>query len=78
MCLLVGFDFKYSANASWETVNTASLTESSGEVFRIHISEATRNLLDRLGVYHCEVRGLTQINVELLTGVFYIVIYVIR
>ena len=78
MCLLVGFDFNYSANASWETVNTASLTELSGEVFRIHISEATRNLLDRLGVYYCEERGLIQINVELLTGVFYIVIYVIR
>ena len=32
-----------------DTVNTASHTEASGEAFHIHISEATRNLLDRLG-----------------------------
>jgi len=60
------------------TVNTASLTGSSGEAFHIHISEATRILLDSLGVYYCEERGLTQINLELLTVVFYIVIYGIR
>jgi len=43
--------------------------------FRIHISEATCNLLDRLGVYYCEERGLTQFKVQLLTGLFYIAIY---
>jgi len=52
-----------------DTVNTASRMESSGEAFRIHISEATRNLLDRLGGYYCEERGLTQIKVQLLPGV---------
>jgi guanylate cyclase len=46
-----------------DTVNTASRMESSGEAFRIHISEATRNLLDRLGGYYCEERGLTPIKV---------------
>lgn len=53
-----------------DTVNTASRMESSGEAFRIHISEATRNLLDRLGGYYCEERGLTQIKVQLLPGVY--------
>jgi len=43
--------------------------------FHIHISEATCNLLDRLGVYYCEEKGLTQIKVQLLTGVFYVGIY---
>jgi len=52
--------------------------ESSGEAVRIHIPEATRNLLDRLGVYYCEERGLTQFKVQLLPGVFYIAIYGIR
>jgi hypothetical protein len=44
--------------------------ESSGEALRIHISEATRNLLDRLGGYYCEERGLTQIKVLPLPGVY--------
>jgi len=61
-----------------DTVNTASRMESSGEAFRIHISEATRNLLDRLGGYYCEERGLTQIKVELLPGVFYVANYGMR
>ena len=60
------------------TINTASLTESSGELFHVHKSEETPNLLDRLGVYHCEEMELTEFKVQLLTGVFYIVIYVIR
>lgn len=46
-----------------DTVNTASRMESSGEAFRIHISEATRNLLDLLGGYYYEERGLTPIKV---------------
>jgi len=61
-----------------DRIYTASHTESSGEAFRIHISEATRNLLDRLGVYYCEERGLTQFKVQLLPGVFYVAIYGIR
>jgi guanylate cyclase len=48
-----------------DTVNTASRMESSGEAFRIHISEATRNLLDLLGGYYCVERGLTPIKVSM-------------
>ena len=55
-----------------DTVNTASRTEASGEAFRFHISEATHNLLDHLGGYYCEKRGLAQIKVELSPGVFYV------
>jgi len=51
---------------------------SLGEAFHIHISEATRNLLDRVGVYYCEERGLTQFKIQLLPGVFYVAIYGIR
>ena len=55
-----------------DTVNTESRTDASGEEFHFHISEATHNLLDRLGGYYCEKRGLTQIKVELLPGVSYV------
>ena len=34
--------------------------------------------LDRLDVYYCEEKGLKQIKVQLLTGVFYIAICGIR
>lgn len=46
-----------------DTVNTASRMESSGEAFKIHISEATKFLLERLGGYLFEERGLTTIKV---------------
>lgn len=46
-----------------DTVNTASRMESTGEAFRIHISQTTKDLLERLGGYVCEERGLTQIKV---------------
>ncbi|XP_067005765.2 guanylate cyclase 32E [Anabrus simplex] len=45
-----------------DTVNTASRMESSGDAFRIHISETTYSLLQRLGGYRCEERGLTPIK----------------
>ena len=43
----------------WNCSATASGTDSSGEAFHIHMSEATHNLLVRLGIYCCEKRGLT-------------------
>lgn len=46
-----------------DTVNTASRMESYGEAFRIHISFATYELLDKLGGYHCEERGIVPIKV---------------
>ncbi|CAG9824690.1 unnamed protein product, partial [Phaedon cochleariae] len=45
-----------------DTVNTASRMESSGDAFRIHISHATYMLLQRLGGYTCEERGLIPIK----------------
>ncbi|XP_017785068.1 PREDICTED: guanylate cyclase 32E [Nicrophorus vespilloides] len=45
-----------------DTVNTASRMESSGESLRIHISHATYLLLQRIGGYHFEDRGLVQIK----------------
>ncbi|KAL3273772.1 hypothetical protein HHI36_015199 [Cryptolaemus montrouzieri] len=45
-----------------DTVNTASRMESSGEAFKIHISHATFILLQRLGGYICEERGVIPIK----------------
>ncbi|KAK3913296.1 Guanylate cyclase 32E [Frankliniella fusca] len=45
-----------------DTVNTASRMESSGLPHRIHISEATHALLQRLGGYHCEERGVIAVK----------------
>ncbi|XP_044272562.1 guanylate cyclase 32E [Tribolium madens] len=45
-----------------DTVNTASRMESSGEAFKIHISHATYNLLQNLGGYRCEERGVIPIK----------------
>ena len=58
-----------------DRVNTASRTESSVELFHIHKSEATCNLLNRLRGYYCEEMGLTHIKVLFLTGLFYVAIY---
>lgn len=46
-----------------DTVNTASRLESTEEPFRIHISEATWLLLQRLGGFECRERGLTFLKV---------------
>ncbi|KAK3705209.1 hypothetical protein QZH41_014003, partial [Actinostola sp. cb2023] len=40
-----------------DTVNTASRMESNGEALKIHISPATKQVLDGLGGYHIEERG---------------------
>ncbi|XP_073998591.1 guanylyl cyclase at 32E [Rhodnius prolixus] len=45
-----------------DTVNTASRMESTGEAFKIHISSTTKELLDRLGGYTCEERGIVHIK----------------
>nr|CAD7433297.1 unnamed protein product [Timema monikensis] len=45
-----------------DTVNTASRMESSGEALKIHMSETTKQLLDRLGGYLYDERGLTFIK----------------
>ncbi|XP_076309146.1 guanylate cyclase 32E-like isoform X2 [Tachypleus tridentatus] len=45
-----------------DTVNTASRMESTGEALKIHVSEATKEILDNIGGYTCEERGLTTVK----------------
>ncbi|EDV30989.2 uncharacterized protein Dana_GF15131 [Drosophila ananassae] len=45
-----------------DTVNTASRMESTGQSMKIHISEATNQLLQTIGGYVCIERGLTNIK----------------
>ena len=59
-------------------MNTASHTEPSDGTFHFAYQKQLVNLLDRVVLYYCEDMGLTQIKILLLTGVFYIAIYVIR
>lgn len=60
-----------------DTVNTASRMESSGEAFKVHVSQATYYLLQRLGGYTCVERGIIPIKVanninqeQFYTGLF--------
>ncbi|CDS38210.1 retinal guanylyl cyclase 2 [Echinococcus multilocularis] len=43
-----------------DTVNQALKMESSGAAFRIHISEHIKEILDEIGGYHVEYRGLIE------------------
>ncbi|XP_062566572.1 retinal guanylyl cyclase 2-like [Saccostrea cucullata] len=45
-----------------DTVNTASRMESTGAAFRIHISQATKLVLDGLGGYIIEYRGEVELK----------------
>ncbi|KAG5881656.1 hypothetical protein JTB14_002151 [Gonioctena quinquepunctata] len=45
-----------------DTVNTASRMESTGSAWRIHMSEVTKNYLERAGGYQIEYRGPTDIK----------------
>ncbi|XP_013792033.2 guanylate cyclase 32E-like, partial [Limulus polyphemus] len=45
-----------------DTVNTASRMESSGEALKIHVSEATKTILDKIDGYICEERGLIKVK----------------
>lgn len=45
-----------------DTVNTASRMESTGAALRIHISEANKLMLDKLGGYVVEERGMTYVK----------------
>ncbi|GBL91650.1 Receptor-type guanylate cyclase gcy-21, partial [Araneus ventricosus] len=45
-----------------DTVNTASRMESTGLPLRVHCSESCRNLLEKLGGYVLEERGLVNIK----------------
>lgn len=48
-----------------DTVNTASRMESTGEELRIHISQTHKLMLDKLGGYIVQERGLTYVKVSL-------------
>ncbi|XP_066292831.1 receptor-type guanylate cyclase Gyc76C-like [Branchiostoma lanceolatum] len=41
-----------------DTVNTASRMESNGQALKIHCSQESKNVLDRLGGYHLVKRGV--------------------
>ncbi|XP_044266465.1 retinal guanylyl cyclase 2 isoform X2 [Tribolium madens] len=45
-----------------DTVNTASRMESTGAAWRIHLSEATKERLEKAGGYQLEYRGPTKIK----------------
>ncbi|XP_068903394.1 retinal guanylyl cyclase 2 isoform X4 [Tenebrio molitor] len=45
-----------------DTVNTASRMESTGAAWRIHLSEATKEHLERAGGYQLDYRGPTEIK----------------
>ena len=48
-----------------DTVNTASRMESTGEPSKIHMTDRSRMLLDELGGYTYEERGIILIKVDL-------------
>ncbi|XP_075215398.1 atrial natriuretic peptide receptor 1 [Lycorma delicatula] len=45
-----------------DTVNTASRMESSGEPLRIHISNTTREILEKFGTFQIELRGEVELK----------------
>lgn len=45
-----------------DTVNTASRMESTGEPLRIHISAQCKDVLDKIGGYNIEERGLVHMK----------------
>jgi hypothetical protein len=45
-----------------DTVNTANRLESTGEALKIHCSSECKQILDKLGGYHIEERGYTEMK----------------
>ncbi|CAG5097745.1 Similar to Npr1: Atrial natriuretic peptide receptor 1 (Rattus norvegicus) [Cotesia congregata] len=45
-----------------DTVNTASRMESSGLPLKIHVSETTKNILDKFGTFELELRGEVELK----------------
>ncbi|GAB6021265.1 hypothetical protein CHUAL_003879 [Chamberlinius hualienensis] len=45
-----------------DTVNTASRMESTGEALKIHVSEACKNILDKLGGFSLQERGFIAVK----------------
>ena len=47
-----------------DTVNTASRMESSGEPYKIHMSDQTKQILDMEGGFSCVERGIIHVKVS--------------
>lgn len=45
-----------------DTVNTASRMESTGQPLKVHTSKTTANLLEQLGGYYLEERGMVEMK----------------
>uniref|UniRef100_A0AAR2JJ30 Guanylate cyclase n=1 Tax=Pygocentrus nattereri TaxID=42514 RepID=A0AAR2JJ30_PYGNA len=48
-----------------DTVNTASRMESTGEALRIHVSSATKEVLDEFGYFDLQLRGDVEMKVRM-------------
>lgn len=51
-----------------DTVNTASRMESNGQPLRIHVSPATKEVLDTFGMFLLECRGEVEMKVKTATN----------
>uniref|UniRef100_A0A3Q3K720 Guanylate cyclase n=1 Tax=Monopterus albus TaxID=43700 RepID=A0A3Q3K720_MONAL len=49
-----------------DTVNTASRMESNGEALKIHVSSATKEVLDEFGYFNLQLRGDVEMKVRTL------------
>lgn len=48
-----------------DTVNTASRMESNGKALKIHVSSATKNVLDDIGGFQLDKRGMVKMKVRM-------------
>ena len=51
-----------------DTANVARVIEKMGEGMKIHISGTSKDLLDKVGGFRCEYRGVLDLGVSFLIG----------